>query len=186
MAHGKFKSNLDLLAQAVKMARQRGVSDAAIGEALFGDKALSMDRCFNPIDMEQFRAEEAASAKVRLHHKREQLMLKIWCKQAYLEMVEAFQRAVLAATEDGHYMELCAGMDCDAVQFRYSTRRETPASRADWLALYESTYDPMRFDGMPDIWFGRPSQYDEEHVTRDRAMEAHENGHAWAVTLGAL
>lgn len=186
MAHGKFKTNQVLLVQAIKMARRRGVSDTVIGEALFGDKALSMDRCFAPIDPEQFRAEEAASAKMRLHHKREQLMQKIWAKQVYMELVAAFRTAVLAVTEDGHYMEICAGMDCDAVQFRYCVRRETPQRWADWVALYERTYDINRYDCDPAIWFGRPSEYIEERVTRDRAMEAYEDGHPWSVMLGAL
>lgn len=198
MAHGRYKGSSDLICQSRKLIERRlGKTEWDALQMLLPSIVGGYHRRFNflpalgAVEAGKVGLSEKERTLVNDHRMavmdgRDVLMNRIYGKQVAQEHLFAFQRAVLAVTEDGHYMEICAGMDCDGVQFRYCTRYETPVRWADWVALYERTYDINRFDCNPAIWFGRPSHYDEEHVTRDRALEAHENGHAWSVVKGAL
>jgi hypothetical protein len=85
--------------------------------------------------------------------------------------------------EDGMIAVIREGMDCDCVQYR--TVRHIPVpSLAAWLKAEDENQQWL--DGPESHYFGRPSDYPIEHVTRDRALEAYEDGHPGYVTWGDL
>lgn len=77
-----------------------------------------------------------------------------------------------------------AGMDCDCTQYHYESVQPVPTSivvhdiedekRIEWL------------DGPESVRYLPPDQVTPRSVSRDRAMEAYEDGHAHRITWGNI
>lgn len=85
--------------------------------------------------------------------------------------------------EDGQIAVIREGMDCDCTQYRKVSVIPIPGLMA-WQKQEDLHYQWL--DGPETTWFGRPSTHAPSYTSRDRALEAYEDGHPHYVTWGSL
>lgn len=97
----------------------------------------------------------------------------------------ALAARIAAVAVNGRVGVVTSGMDCDCVQYRRESIRDVPESIfAAWRAREE---DYESADGPMSISYVRPDECEDGHyVSRDRALEAFEDGHAHYVYAGTL
>jgi hypothetical protein len=93
--------------------------------------------------------------------------------------------ALDAATENGRVAICRSGMDCDSVQYSSEDVIDRPRNI---IAFLKAEGEHERWlDGPESTWFDKPSNVDDGHyASRDRALEAFEDGHPYSVRMGAL
>jgi hypothetical protein len=85
--------------------------------------------------------------------------------------------------EDGKIAVIREGMDCDCTQYRRVSVIPMPGLMA-WLV--EEDKHQQYLDGPESHYFGKPSRHEPGYKSRDRALEAYEDGHPHYVTWGDL
>lgn len=99
------------------------------------------------------------------------------------------ERAALKAridevTEDGMFAIVRAGMDCDGTQYRRVSHHVTIHNIFKFHQKEMEHEDAL--DGVEQTWFQKPSEEEPSYKSRDRALEAYENGHPSRLVMGAL
>lgn len=107
-----------------------------------------------------------------------------WENHRRLEKRLALHRALRDSSIGGKVIVIESGMDCDGVQ--YTGRHHTiDASIKAFDALYERIAEYA--DGPFHLWPVSPERAAEIHyVSRDRTLEAFEDGHAHCIHTGSL
>ena len=97
-----------------------------------------------------------------------------------------WRRAFEARQEGGKVAVVRSGMDCDCTQYKRVTIIDTPSSVVEWLD--EEWKHREWLDGPESVWLEPPSWWPDgnHYASRDRALEAFEDGHPHRVTWGEL
>lgn len=99
---------------------------------------------------------------------------------------DSWRRAFEARQEAGHIAVVRSGMDCDCTQYKRVSIIDAPVSVVAWLR--DEWEHRNWLDGPESVWLEPPSNWPDgnHYVSRDRALEAFEEGHPHYVTWGEL
>jgi hypothetical protein len=114
---------------------------------------------------------------------------KDWSRKASWRDQHINERAWLADTfqakaENGMVAIVREGMDCDCTQYRTVVHIPVPLSV---FAFQKGEEDHREWlDGPESMWIAKPSEEPRGHKSRDRALEAYEDGHPHVVYYGDI
>jgi hypothetical protein len=114
---------------------------------------------------------------------------KDWSRKADWRDRRINERAELAAqfrdkAEDGMVAIVRSGMDCDCTQYRTAVHIPVPLSV---FAFQKGEEDHREWlDGPESMWIAKPSDEPRMRKSRDRALEAYEDGHPHVVYYGDI